>query len=62
MSVSGLRVFVAMSAVLMGRSCVFLSFLVLTDIVKMCRSKVMMRRCVVVSSCLKVMLARRVLC
>jgi hypothetical protein len=62
MTVGRLRVFVAMPAVLMSRGGVFLGVVVLTDIVKMCRLKVMMSRRLMVSRRLQVMLTRRVLC
>jgi hypothetical protein len=53
--------FVTVPAVLMSRSCVFLCVVVLTDTVKMRRLKVVMRRSLMVSSRLEMMLTRRML-
>ena len=60
-TVSGLRVFVAVFAVLVRCGSVFLRVVVLAHIVKMRRLKVMMSGRLMVSSSLKMMPARGVL-
>jgi hypothetical protein len=61
MAVGSLGVFVAMPAVLMSRGSVLLSVVVLTNIVKVCRLKVMMSSRLMVGSRLQVMFTRRML-
>lgn len=58
----GLRVFVAVPAVLMSRSCMFLGTVVVADIMMMRCLEVMMRRGLMVNSRLKVVLTSWMFC
>jgi hypothetical protein len=61
-TVGGLRVFVALPAVLMSRSRMFLGTVVVADIMMMRCLEVMMRRCLMVNSRLKVVLTSWMFC